>query len=141
METINRPTQTIKCKRDLYYTDDHEWLDFQGSWAYFGVCKFKLTGFYVVDKVLIKATAGIYKKGEEIANLSYNDYTITLNMPVDGSIKTINEALVSGDKNVIVEQPESTGWVAIIIPSSPLSRQGLLNSEQYRIKQYLRQFG
>lgn len=29
----------------MYYTRDHEWIDFQGSGAYVGVSNFKLSGW------------------------------------------------------------------------------------------------
>jgi len=39
-------------KRDLYYTNDHEWIDFQGTIAYTGICLFKLLGFKEIPLVL-----------------------------------------------------------------------------------------
>ncbi|SEN98147.1 hypothetical protein SAMN05660816_01801 [Niastella yeongjuensis] len=38
-------------KRNLYYTNDHEWIDFQGVVAYVGVCRFKLSGFKEIHKI------------------------------------------------------------------------------------------
>ena len=125
----------------FYYTNDHEWIDFQGPVAYIGVCKFKLTGFYQIHNAAFKPTTSIYKKGEIIGSLTYNDYTIDVHMPVDGRIEMINEALLSDDKNIVIEQPESNGWIALIIPTCTDGRDGLLTSEQYRMKQYNRQFG
>ena len=49
--------------------------------------------------------------------------------------------MLFGDKNILIEQPESNGWVAMIIPSSPNDPHGLFSSENYRMKQYNRQFG
>ena len=135
----------ISCPKFLqsnfYYTDDHEWIDFQGSVAYIGVCKFKLTGFYQIHKTVFKPIVGLYKMGDVIGSLSYNDYTISVHMPVNGRIKEINEALLSGNKNILIEQPESNGWVALIIPSSHHDTNGLLSSENYRMKQCKRQWG
>jgi len=39
-------------KKDLYYTNDHEWIDFQGTIAYTGICLFKLLGFKEIPLVL-----------------------------------------------------------------------------------------
>jgi glycine cleavage system H protein len=38
-------------KRNIYYTNDHEWIDFQGSVAYIGVCRFKLSGFKEIHMI------------------------------------------------------------------------------------------
>lgn len=138
LSNISRPTFQ---QSHFYYTNDHEWLDFQGAVAYIGVCKFKLTGFYQIHQTAFKQTVGLYKKGDIIGSLSYNDFTIDVHMPVDGRIKMINPALLFGDKNILIEQPESNGWVAMIIPSSPNDPHGLFSSENYRMKQYNRQFG
>ena len=138
LSNISRPTFL---QSHFYYTDDHEWIDFQGSVAYIGVCKFKLTGFYQIHKTAFKSTVDLYKKGDVIGSLTYNDYTIDVHMPVDGRIKRINEALLSGDKNILIEQSENNGWVAQIIPSYPHDPHGLLSAELYRLRQYNRQFG
>ena len=141
MRPSTQKAPSIKAERELYYTNNHEWIDFHGLVAYIGVCKFKLTGFYQIHKFLFKPIVGLYKQGDVIGCLSYNDYTIDVQMPVDGSIELINEALLPGDNSIVVEQPESKGWIAEIFPSSPYNHNGLLDYEDYRMKQYKRQFG
>jgi len=32
----------INIVKDLYFTSDHEWVDFQGATAFTGICAFKL---------------------------------------------------------------------------------------------------
>ncbi|MGE5107103.1 MAG: hypothetical protein ACM3H8_06145 [Sphingobacteriales bacterium] len=120
-------------KRDLYYTKDHEWIDFQGSVAYTGVCGFKLIGFKEIQEINFYEPSGFKKKGEVIATVKYNDYQIEAHMPVDGNIVQVNDTLLSGNKNILLKQPESNGWIALIVPSQPHERKELQLPKQYQL--------
>jgi glycine cleavage system H protein len=119
--------------KDLYYTTDHEWIDFQGSIAYIGVCQFKLLGFKEVHQIGFRETSGFSKKGEVIAVIKYKDYQIEAHMPVDGKIIRVNEALQSGDPSLLLRHAENSGWIAVINPSQPYERRGLLPPKQYQM--------
>lgn len=118
--------------RDLYYTSDHEWIDFQGKVAYVGVCGFKLTGFKEVQELVVNEPLGFKIRGEVIATIRYKDYCIDACMPVDGKVVQLNDHIVAGNYAVLTEEPEHNGWVALIIPSAPKERTHLLSPEQYR---------
>jgi glycine cleavage system H protein len=119
----------------MYYTIDHEWIDFQGSVAYVGVCDFKLTGFKDIDKIIFSDTGEFKRKGEPIATIIYKDYSITINMPADGRLIRINEQLLTKSQftTLLKNAENSSGWVALISPSQPYERKGLLLSAQYRM--------
>lgn len=119
--------------KDLYYTKDHEWIDYQGSVAYVGVCSFKLLGFREVHQIIFNGVSGFMKQGEVIASVKYNDYRIDVHMPVDGKLVQINDTLVSGNQNILLQQPENSGWVALIVPTELYERKELLLPKQYQI--------
>jgi len=119
--------------KDLYYTTDHEWIDFQGSVAYIGVCQFKLLGFKKVHQITFKDDSGFKKKSDVVATIKYNDYQIDVHMPVDGKIVEFNENLLAGKNDALLLQPESTGWIAKIVPSQPYERKDLLLPQQYQM--------
>lgn len=119
--------------KDLYYTNDHEWVGFQGTVAYTGICRFKLTGFKQIQEISYKETAGFKKKGEIIAVIKSNDYEITAHMPVDGKVLQVNEKLVSGNPNFLLDCSESSGWIALIAPTLPHERKDLLLPKQYQL--------
>ena len=125
-------TQKLTYK-DVYYTKDHEWIDFQGAVAFVGVCQFKLLGFREVHQVTLDGDLGFRKKFDLIAKIRYNDYEIAVHMPVDGKVVQINENLLSGNHDPLLLQPESTGWIAKIIPSQPYERKELLRPQQYQM--------
>ena len=118
--------------KDLYYTKDHEWIDFQGSVAFTGVCRFKLIGFKEIHQLLFKASPGFLKKGDLIASIKYNDYQIEAHMPVDGKIVEVNEAL-ERNLNNLLRSTERDAWLAKIIPTQPYDRTGLLLPKQYQL--------
>ncbi len=119
--------------RDLYYTKDHEWVDFKGTIAYTGVCSFKLLGFKEIQKITFTKSFGFKKQGEVIATIQYKDYQVEAHMPVDGKLQQLNETLMAGNKNMLLEFAESSGWIALIIPSQPYERKELLLPRQYRM--------
>jgi glycine cleavage system H protein len=123
----------ISTSKDLYYTNDHEWVGFQGTVAFTGVCKFKLTGFKQIQEISFKEKTGFKKQGEVIAVIKYNDYEITAHMPVDGKLLEVNEKLVSGNPNMLLDCSESSAWIALIAPSLPHERKDLLLPKQYRM--------
>lgn len=120
-------------KKDLYYTKDHEWIDFQGTVAYVGICKFKLTGFKQVQKIWFSEPSGFKKKGEVLASVEYNDYQIEAHMPVDGKLLQLNEKLITGNPNILLDCAESSAWIALIVPSQPHDREDLMLSKQYQM--------
>lgn len=119
-------------KKNLYYTDDHEWIDYQGSVAYVGVGAFKLKGILQIEEIVFSNNEGSRKKGDIIATLQYDDYRILVHMPVDGKVVSLNEALLSGDRDLLLQQPENNGWIALIVPDNPKERQGLILPDQYK---------
>jgi len=119
-------------KKETYYTRDHEWISFHESVAYIGICKFKLTGFRQIQELKFTGEPGFRKQGEVIATVGYNDYLIALHMPVDGTLVTINEKLVAGNPNILLDCAESTAWMALIEPSVPKDRKDLLQARQYQ---------
>jgi glycine cleavage system H protein len=119
-------------ERDLYYTGDHDWIDFQGKVAYVGVCRFKLTGFREVQQLIVKEPLGFKAKGQIIATIRYNDYLVDARMPVDGKVVQLNDLLLAGDYSILLQQPEHNGWIALVIPAEPKEREQLLSPEEYK---------
>jgi glycine cleavage system H protein len=119
--------------KDLYFTKDHEWVDFRGAVAYTGVCGFKLLGFKEIDHIELSESSGLKKQGDILATIHYRDYQIKAHMPVDGKILQLNYDLVTGNKNILLLQPETSGWIAKIAPAQPYDRNDLLLPKQYQL--------
>lgn len=119
--------------KDLYYTKDHEWINFQGSVAYVGLCTFKLIGFKEIEQVNFEESLGFKKQGEVIATVKYKDYTIRANMPIDGTVVEVNATLMQGNKNILLQQEEGNAWLVLIVPLQPYERKNLLLRKQYQM--------
>ena len=90
-------------------------------------------GFKGVHEIVFKEDSGFNKKSDVIAKIKYNDYQIEVHMPVDGKIVEFNKNLLSGNHDTLLLQPETTGWIAKIIPSQPYERKDLLLPQQYQM--------
>lgn len=119
-------------KKDLYYTNSHEWIDFQGTVAYIGVARFKLTGFKQIDQVIFNSPTGFKRSGDLIAAVKYNDFRIDVSMPVDGKVVEVNTNLIYGNADLLLTNTENV-WVALIIPSQPYERKGLILPKHYQM--------
>jgi glycine cleavage system H protein len=121
-------------KQALYYTNDHEWIEFKDSVAFTGICSFKLVGFKQIDEINFIEPAGFKPQGAIIAIIKYGDYQIEAHMPVDGLVVEVNNELLNGDKDTLLLQPENGGWIARILPAKPLERSNLMLPLQYKLK-------
>lgn len=121
-------------RKDLYFTNDHEWIDLHGSVAYMGICSFKLIGIKAIEKIDFVEAGKLFKANEVIGSFYYNEYKIDIHIPVAGRILSLNEALSNENADILLAQPENEGWFALIVPASPYDRKGLIMSEQYRLK-------
>jgi len=120
-------------RKDLYYTKDDEWIDFHGSVAYAGICSLKLAGFKQIQKITFSKSSLFRKKGDVIATIKYKDFKISAHMPVDGKVLEVNEKLVSGNPNILIDCAESSGWIILIAPLMPHERTDLLLPKQYQM--------
>jgi glycine cleavage system H protein len=124
-------------KKDLYYTNGHEWIDFQGSVAYIGATVLKIKKIPAVLQLRFAENEGMARQGEIVAQIECEGSTIAVRMPVDGKIISINEILLGGNHQLLIDHPENKGWLALIVPSKPYERKGLMQPEQY--KQFVKQ--
>jgi glycine cleavage system H protein len=115
----------------MYYTSDHEWIDFQGTVAYMGVSSFKLLGFRAIHEVLFNDPVSYKKRGDIIAWIRYQDYKIDILMPVDGSIVQVNRILLNNDLKQISDHLGKSGWMFSIIPSNRYDRKNLIPVKDY----------
>ena len=130
MQNSSEVIQPSEQEKPRYYTWDYEWIDFRGSVAYVGICPFKLTGIKEIQKIEFSKESDSKKVGEVIASIFYDDYKIDVHMPVSGKILSINNALLTGNENIVLLEPESRGYIALIVPTYPLNRHGLIPSEK-----------
>lgn len=102
----------------LYFDKSHTWLFMEKEGLVkFGIDDFmpNVTGDYT--RVVLKNPGDIVKRKEPIVTLIQKGKQITINAPVSGTIKEINESLVV-DPYMINSSPYTDGWVYKIEPSN-----------------------
>jgi len=127
-------------RRNLYYTGEHEWIDFQGTVAFVGVCPFKLATAGGIQQVLFSEDTGHTRQGAIIATLVGEKYRIPVHMPVDGKVIRNNNALPPViEQNAALPGNDALRWLADqwivqVSPSHPYERMNLLRTEEYLLR-------
>ena len=126
-----KPTTAVK--RDLYCTTGHEWIEFHNNEAFIGITNFKLKGVKQIKKVEFVRIYGFKKRGTVLANIQFDARWIEVHMPVDGNIICINDANLLVNQSLLLNEPETEGWLVKILTSQPCQKKGLIPYEQYNI--------
>jgi glycine cleavage system H protein len=119
--------------KDLHFTKDHEWVKFQGAVAHIGLSPFKLTGFKKISQFFLAETEGMISAGTSIMSLQYNDYLISLNMPVTARFICWNNELLNKAPGILLADLLQFTWIAKIAPNQPYDRDGLTAAVHYQI--------
>ncbi|MCK3682983.1 hypothetical protein [Maribellus sp. YY47] len=110
--------QALTFPNGLYFDKSHTWVFMEkGGRVRLGVDDFisNVTGDYT--RVIMKSPGEKVKRMEPVVTLIRKGKQITLNSPVSGTIKEINESLVADPFN-INNEPYGEGWVYKIEPSN-----------------------
>src|SRR5690606_3652145 len=109
---MSKSSKLINSSKLQYFTDDYEWIDFHGSVAFVGICKYKLIGLKSIDKLQYADITSHIKKGEVLAKITSEDYTILIHMPVDGRVIQVNDDVIHQPERLLENQ--ITNWIAKI---------------------------
>ncbi len=119
-------------KDDLYYTEDHEWLEIIGDGkARFGLSDHAQAEMTEVVFVELPAVGDIAVKGKGIAIVESVKTVSDVFSPVSGEIVETNAEL-EDDTQWINESPYEQGWIATIMMSDPSEVDSLMDADSYR---------
>ena len=119
-------------KRDVYYTTSHEWVDLRNSEeAFIGITNFRIAGAKQIRKVEFVRVYGLKKRGDVLANIQFDNRSFQVHMPVDGSVISVNNMNSLARQDLLLNKPETEGWLVKINISQPCTRTGLISFEQY----------
>lgn len=125
------PTYNLSPPIIMYYTTEHEWIEYSGHNALVGICKAKLSGANQIRSVAFCHDRSNLERGAVIATFYYGRSSFEVYMPVDGKVTDINEKLLDNPSLLLNDEAEST-WILKIIPNAPYKREGLLQAHQYK---------
>lgn len=123
ISTISRPR--------INFTDNHEWIDINGTVGFVGLSAHRLKGIKNIVNVKWYNPKGIIDKGSIIAEVHTADQIIPIHAPVSCKYLGRNQKL-SGNLNLILESPQDNGWIFFVTPLKLGREVSLLSTETYQ---------
>lgn len=123
ISTISRPR--------INFTNNHEWIDLNGSVGFVGVSAHRLKGIKNIVNIIWHNPKGIIDKGTLIAEIHTTDQVIPIHAPLGCKYLGQNQKL-SGNLNLILESPQDNGWVFFVTPMKFHNQDPLLSLENYQ---------
>jgi glycine cleavage system H protein len=115
---------------DLLYTKDHEWIRFEGDFAYVGITDFAQGELGDVVFVEIETAGETLKKEEVFGTIEAVKTVSDLFMPVSGEILELNP-MIADSPDVVNKDPYGKGWMIRLKVSDPAEKKSLLSPEKY----------
>lgn len=115
---------------ECFVDDDHDWVRFSGDIAHIGVCDFKLSGLTAIQEIIFTDPAGFKKRGQVIANIISEDYSIPLRMPVDGIVTACNPSLLRSPDALLAGAHLT--WMVKVQVTQGLDSASLTHWKDYR---------
>ena len=115
----------------LYYTQDHEWLEVDGDTAVVGITEHACEQLGELVFVELPDTGSTYKSGDSVGVVESIKAASDIYMPLDGEITEINDAVVE-DATALSTAPESTGWLWKMKISNADQLQELMDKAAYQ---------
>ncbi|CCW68964.1 unnamed protein product [Phytomonas sp. Hart1] len=112
------------------YTDSHEWVEYEDGEATVGVSHYAQENLGDVVYVSLPQIGDRVTTREVIGEMESIKATSSVYSPVDGTVSSVNEALMN-EPGLVNKSPEEKGWlVKVKCAESP---KGLMNTEEYNV--------
>ncbi|NLV77173.1 MAG: glycine cleavage system protein GcvH [Tissierellia bacterium] len=119
----------MKVLKDLYYTEDHEWLKVEGDEAYIGLADYAQDQLGDIVYVELPEIDDEYEKEEAFSAVESVKAAADVYMPVDGKIVEVNEELL--DDPGLLNQDPYENWIVKIEIADKSQLDDLMTSEEY----------
>jgi glycine cleavage system H protein len=117
----------------LKYAPTHEWVHLDGDVATLGISKFavdQLTDLIVIE---LPKAGTILTQGKPFGEVESVKAVSDLYAPLGGEVVEVNEA-VTGDVQILAEDPYTKGWLVKIKVKDTSALAGLLDHDAYQAK-------
>jgi len=112
------------------YTKDHEWIRFEGEFAYIGVTDFAQGELGDVVFIEIETVGETLGREEVFGTIEAVKTVSDLFMPVAGEVLEVNP-LLEATPDVVNKDPYGKGWMIKVKVTDPSEASQLLNAEKY----------
>ena len=123
-KTMNFPT-------NVKYTNEHEWIRFEGEEAYVGITDYAQTQLGDIVFVDVPTEGETLEKGETFGSIEVVKTVSDLFLPVGGEILKVNPALEENPE-LVNKDPYGEGWIIKIKPTDASEADDLLDAEAYK---------
>ncbi len=114
-----------------YYTEDHEWVDVEGTIATVGITNYAQEQLGDIVFAEVPAAGTTIKKGGDAAVVESVKAASDVYAPVSGSVTEGNGAL-EGDPALVNTDPEGDGWFFKLSLSDPSELESLMSQDAYQ---------
>jgi glycine cleavage system H protein len=119
----------MKVIKDLFYTEDHEWIKVEGNEAYVGLADFAQDSLGDIVYVELPEVDDEFEKEEGFSAVESVKAAADVYMPVDGVIVEINEELL--DDPALLNQDPYENWIVKIEVKDKAQLDELMTAEDY----------
>ncbi len=117
---------------DLYYSDDHLWVQFESDIATIGVTDYAQNELMDIVFVEIPEIGAEIEQGDSFGSIEALKTVAPLISPVSGEILEVNESL-EHDPKQINNDPYGDGWLVRVQIHDLEELESLMISEDYRM--------
>ena len=116
---------------NLYYTKEHEWIRVEGNEAYVGITDYAQSELGEIVFVDITTEGEKLGQGEVFGSVEAVKTVSDLNMPVEGEVLEINEA-INDQPELVNNDSYGEGWMIKISVVNPDDLNNLLDAAGYQ---------
>lgn len=119
----------MKVMKDLFYTEDHEWVKVDGDMATIGMADFAQEQLGDIVYVELPEVGDEIDKGEDFAAVESVKAASDVYMPVGGKVVEVNEDLI--DEPELLNKDAYANWMIKIEMTDKDEVNDLMTSEVY----------
>jgi glycine cleavage system H protein len=119
----------MKTLKELFYSNDHEWVRVEGNKAYVGISDFAQHALGDIVFVELPDIDAEFTSGDVFGVVESVKAASDMNIPLSGKVLEINEAIV--DSPELVNEDSYENWMMVIEISNKEELNDLMNEEQY----------
>ncbi len=114
-----------------FFTQDHEWIDVDGSAATVGITHYAQEQLGDIVFAEVPADGMTLAKGGDAAVVESVKAASDVYAPVSGTV-TYGNAKLGDDPSLINSDPEGEGWFFKLTLSNPSELDGLMDADAYK---------
>ncbi len=119
----------MKVLKDLYYTNDHEWVKVDGEEAYIGITDYAQHNLGDIVYVELPEIDDEFDQEEAFSAVESVKAASDVYLPVSGKVVAVNEALI--DDPALLNSDPYDNWIVKIEMSDKSQIDELMTSEDY----------